>query len=179
MRIFRGQNERLEEPRGMRQVPLGRAGVRHRLEHVVLGLQRGAECSPSCFGPPGNSSRAPRDRARDRRLPGPGSREWIGGETATEVERHGRAIPRADSREDDRVRLTDGVNMILCSLSDPGHPSGHPDRSLAQRLSTVSRLRFRGSGLGAGGGRRWVYCGGACSRGGSDGGVASWLTFGG
>ena len=34
------QHERLEEPRGVREVPLRRARVRHRLDDVVLGRQR-------------------------------------------------------------------------------------------------------------------------------------------
>src|SRR5262247_3362463 len=37
------EHERLEEPRGVREVPLHRAGVGHRLEGAVLRRERGAE----------------------------------------------------------------------------------------------------------------------------------------
>ena len=36
---MRAQHEGLEEPGGVRQVPLGRAGVGHRLDRLVLGRQ--------------------------------------------------------------------------------------------------------------------------------------------
>jgi len=39
----RDQQEILEEPAGMCQMPLGRADIGHRLRHEILGLQRLAE----------------------------------------------------------------------------------------------------------------------------------------
>src|SRR5262245_20006898 len=39
---MRDQEELLEEPRSVRAMPLGRAGIRHRLHHLVLGAQRGS-----------------------------------------------------------------------------------------------------------------------------------------
>ena len=43
-RQVRQQHDRLEEPAGMGQVPLGRAGVRHRLHALVFGRERRGEC---------------------------------------------------------------------------------------------------------------------------------------
>src|SRR5439155_17006270 len=41
--IGRAQDERFEEPARVREVPFGRAGVRHRLDHLVLHRKRTAE----------------------------------------------------------------------------------------------------------------------------------------
>ncbi len=38
------EHEGLEEPGDMRQMPLGRTGIRHRLHLAVLGRERGGEC---------------------------------------------------------------------------------------------------------------------------------------
>ena len=40
---MRVQQELLEKPGGMRAVPFGRAGIRHRLDDLVLGRQRRGE----------------------------------------------------------------------------------------------------------------------------------------
>jgi hypothetical protein len=42
-RPVRAQHERLEKPGGMRQVPLRRTRIRHRLQPVVIHLERGAQ----------------------------------------------------------------------------------------------------------------------------------------
>ena len=47
----RAQHEGLEEPRRVREVPLGRAGIRHRLHGLVLGRERRRQL----LGPAANS----------------------------------------------------------------------------------------------------------------------------
>ena len=60
------EQELLEEPGGMGAVPFRRAGVRHRLDQLILGRQRARRGARSRFGPqetlPPNSGRGCRNR---------------------------------------------------------------------------------------------------------------------
>ena len=62
------EHQLLEEPRGVRQVPLGRAGVGHRLRHLILGIERRGE---------GDRARADlREAGRERGHERPGIPSW-------------------------------------------------------------------------------------------------------
>ena len=54
---MRPQHEGLEEPRRVRQVPLGRAGVGHRLDRLVLRRQRRSQLLGAACGQPGSARR--------------------------------------------------------------------------------------------------------------------------
>ncbi len=145
--LFRLQQEGLEEPGDVGQVPFGGADVRHGLDLLVLGAEAG--CEPQAFAPHRRETTTPRvPLVRSRRRSG--ERRYICRHARPSVDRTRRDEARRppapgthQSRTGSAIRRTKGERLVAQEAR-----RGQASLQLGRRGAGCMRVRRdRGSGF--------------------------------